>query len=358
MLTNMIEKKILTGRPYSVFIGEHLLSQAGNIFTNALSDLSGKTIVIISDSSVMPLYGQAVIDSFKNTDCKIHTYEIPAGEQSKNWQILGDLLEHLASLEITRSDYLIALGGGVVGDLTGFAASIYCRGISFLQIPTTLLAAVDSSVGGKTAVDLKAGKNLAGAFWQPKAVLCDTSVFQTLSSKIFLDGVAESIKYGILRDRSLFELILNNGFYNKCADIVAQCVAMKGEIVSEDEFDHGTRELLNLGHTFGHAIETCSDFHITHGHAVAIGIHIAALFAEKLGLCSARCRQEISAALQTLGFDLSCPYNSETIYDQMLRDKKRRGGMIDVILPFDIGDCRIHKISIKELKDIFMSLEL
>ena len=138
-----------------------------------------------------------VIDSFKDTGCKIYTYEIPAGEQSKNWSLLGELLEHLASLEITRSDYLIALGGGVVGDLTGFAASIYCRGISFLQIPTSLLAAVDSSVGGKTAVDLKAVKNLAGAFWQPKAVLCDTDVFKTLSKEIFLDGVAESIKYGI-----------------------------------------------------------------------------------------------------------------------------------------------------------------
>lgn len=354
----MLEQKILTGKPYSVYIGEHLLAQAGEIFMNVLPDLSGRSIVIISDSNVMPLYGQTVIDSFKNTGCKIHTYEIPAGEQSKNWSLLGELLEHLASLEITRSDYLIALGGGVVGDLTGFAASIYCRGISFLQIPTSLLAAVDSSVGGKTAVDLKAGKNLAGSFWQPKCVLCDTDVFKTLSREIFLDGVAESIKYGILRDRSLFELILTNGFDSNCTEIVSQCVSMKGAIVAEDEFDHGTRELLNLGHTFGHAIEILSNFQITHGHGVAIGMHIAGLFAAQLGLCSSECSKKITEALKDLGFDLVCPYESEVIYNIMLRDKKRRGGIIDVILPFEIGDCRIHKITIEELKEIFMTLEL
>lgn len=354
----MLEQKILTGKPYSVFIGEHLLSQAGQIFTNALPNLSGKSIVIISDSNVMPLYGQTVIDSFKGIGCSIHTYVIPAGEPSKNWQLLGELLEHLATLEITRSDYLIALGGGVVGDITGFAASIYCRGISFLQIPTSLLAAVDSSVGGKTAVDLKAGKNLAGAFWQPKAVLCDTEVFQTLSEEIFLDGVAESIKYGILRDRSLFELILNGGFEKNCTEIVSQCVAMKGDIVAEDEFDHGTRELLNLGHTFGHAIEACSDFKITHGHGVAIGMHIAGQFAASLELCSPECSQELTSALESLGFDLTCPYDAETLYNRMLRDKKRRGDMIDLILPFEIGDCRIHKITINELKNIFLNLKI
>ena len=354
----MIEQKISTGKPYSVYIGQHLLSQAGAIFTEELPDLKGRSVVIVSDSNVMPLYGQTVIDSFKDTGCNICTYQIPAGEPSKNWQLLGELLEHLASLEITRSDYLIALGGGVVGDLTGFAASVYCRGISFLQIPTSLLAAVDSSVGGKTAVDLKAGKNLAGAFWQPKAVLCDTEVFKTLSKEIFLDGVAESIKYGILRDPSLFELILNNGFDSQCTQIVARCVAMKGEIVAEDEFDHGTRELLNLGHTFGHAIEACSNFGITHGHGVAIGMHIAGQFAARLGLCSSECSEKITKALKSLGFDLSCPYDAETLYNRMLRDKKRRGDMIDVILPFEIGDCRIHNISIEELKEIFMTLRL
>ncbi len=352
----MLEQKILTGKPYSVFIGEQLLSQAGRIFTDTLPDLDGKSIVIISDSNVMPLYAQTVIDSFKNTGCKIHTYEIPAGEASKNWLLLGDLLEHLAALEITRSDYLLALGGGVVGDLTGFAASIYLRGIPFLQVPTTLLAAVDSSVGGKTAVDLKAGKNLAGAFWQPKAVICDVDVFKTLSPELYLDGVAESIKYGIIRDRSLFDLILNNGFESHCTEIVARCVAMKGDIVSEDEFDHGTRELLNFGHTFGHAIEACSNFQITHGHAVAIGMHFAGLFSAKLGLCTQECQEELTHALKRLGFDLSCPCDTKDLYGAMLHDKKRRGNMIDVILPIEIGDCRIHKMPLETFEEIFMTL--
>ena len=358
MISNMLEQKILTGKPYSVYIGEHLLSKAGDIFSKILPELSGKSVVIISDSNVMPLYGEKIISSFEHAGCSAHTYVIPAGEPSKNWRLLGDLLEHLAELEITRSDYLIALGGGVVGDLTGFAASIYLRGISFLQIPTSLLAAVDSSVGGKTAVDLKAGKNLAGTFWQPKAVLCDTDAFQSLSREIFLDGVAESIKYGILRDRSLFDLIRNNGFQSSCKEIVSRCVAMKGSIVSEDEFDNGTRELLNLGHTFGHAIEACSHFAITHGHAVAIGMHIAGQFAYNLNLCTKECSEEITNALLALGFDLRCPYDAESLYSIMLRDKKRRGNVIDIILPFAIGDCRIYKINIDQFKQIFENLNL
>lgn len=348
----MLVQKIQTGKPYSVYIGNGLLPQAGSIFTEALPDLSGKSVVIISDSNVMPLYCETVKNSFQDTGCHVYTYEIPAGETSKNWTLLGEILEYLAGLEITRSDYLIALGGGVVGDLTGFAASIYLRGISFLQIPTTLLAAVDSSVGGKTAVDLNAGKNLAGTFLQPRAVLCDTDVFATLSEKIFLDGVAESIKYGILRDKKLYEDILHGGLKSNCNDIVASCIAMKGEIVAEDEFDRGTRELLNLGHTFGHAIEACSSYEISHGHAVAIGMNIAGKVSCRLGLCSETCSEEITAALQTLGFDLACPYPMDALYRVMLRDKKRRGNTIDLILPFEIGDCRIYPVAIEKLEEI------
>lgn len=345
----MLEQRIQTGTPYSVFIGNGLLSQAGAVFTKALPDLKDKSVVIVSDSNVMPLYSQVVIDSFRQTGCRLHTYEIPAGEVSKNWILLGELLEYLASLEITRSDYLIALGGGVVGDLTGFAASIYLRGIPFLQIPTTLLAAVDSSVGGKTAVDLKAGKNLAGTFWQPRAVLCDPDVFQTLPAQVLLEGTAESIKYGILRDRTLYKQILDGGLKKNCTEIVSACIAMKGAIVSEDEFDRGTRELLNLGHTFGHAIETCSHYEISHGHAVAIGINLAGLCAYKLGLCSKNCSQEITSALESLGFDLNCPYPMEALYQVMLQDKKRKGDQIDLILPYEIGDCRIYTMSLEKL---------
>lgn len=348
----MLKQIIQTGKPYPVYIGTGLLAQSGSIFTETIEHLSKKSVVIISDSNVMPLYGRQVADSFREIGCQVHSYQIPAGETSKNWSFLGELLEYLADLQITRSDYLVALGGGVVGDLTGFAASIYLRGISFLQIPTTLLAAVDSSVGGKTAVDLKAGKNLAGTFWQPEAVLCDTDVFKSLSQEIFLDGVAESIKYGILRDRQLFLDIINDGLVTACNDIVAKCIAMKGEIVSEDEFDRGTRELLNLGHTFGHAIETCSHFSITHGHAVAIGMHLAGQTAAKLELCDETCSRDITDALLKLGFSLDCPYSMEELYQVMLRDKKRKGNHIDLILPYAIGDCRIYPVTIEQLQEI------
>lgn len=348
----MLVQTIQTGKPYPVYIGNGLLAQAGSIFTENLPRLAGKSVVIISDSSVMPIYGDTVSKSFQAIGCNVSEYQIPAGETSKNWSLLGELLEHLAGLQLTRSDYLIALGGGVVGDLTGFAASIYLRGISFLQIPTTLLAAVDSSVGGKTAVDLHAGKNLAGTFWQPDAVLCDTDAFGTLPGETFLDGVAESIKYGILRDRQLFDDILRGGLNQHCTEIVAKCIAMKGEIVSEDEFDRGTRELLNLGHTFGHAVELLSHYEVSHGHAVAIGMSMAGEASARLGLCSGECSAEITSALARLGFSLDCPYGREELFRAMLQDKKRKSNTIDLILPYAVGDCRICPMSLDELKEV------
>lgn len=348
----MIIQTIHTQKPYPVYIGNGLLSHAGIIFAERLPDLVSKSVVIISDSNVMPMYGQIVAESLRDAGCRVSTYEIPAGETSKNWSLLGELLEHLTNLQLTRSDYLVALGGGVVGDLTGFAASIYLRGISFLQIPTTLLSAVDSSVGGKTAVNLKTGKNLAGTFWQPKAVLCDTDVFDSLPREVFLDGVAESIKYGIIGDHALFQDILHDGFKYKCTEIVASCIAMKGNIVAEDEFDRGTRELLNLGHTFGHAIELLSHYKISHGHAVAIGMDMAAKTAARLELCSRDCCNEISAALTKLGFSLNCPYSMKDLFQVMLQDKKRRDNIIDLILPYAIGDCKIYPITLDQLKEV------
>ncbi len=348
----MIREIIQTTKPYPVLIGKGLLKEAGTILTKEFTDLSRQKLVVISDSNVMPLYGQVLMDSLKESGCLVISYEIPAGEPSKNWNLLGELLEFLAESQVTRSDCLIALGGGVVGDLTGFAASIFLRGISFIQIPTTLLAAVDSSVGGKTAVDLKAGKNLAGTFWQPKVVLCDTGTFVSLTKDAFLDGVAESIKYGILRDEQLFSDILEHGFTDHCDSIVCSCIRMKGEIVSEDEFDQGTRELLNLGHTFGHALETLSHYSISHGHAVAIGMHMAGLAAKKLGLCDKKCSNAITSALLALGFTLDYSFTNDELLTVMLKDKKRKGRTIDLILPFSIGDCRIYPMDIDKLPHV------
>lgn len=340
----MRKQIIQTGSSYPVYIGAGLLGQAGPILTEEIPELKTCRILLVSDSNVRPLYGHAVASSLAACGCQVISYEIPAGESSKNWTLLGNLLEFLAASHMTRSDCLIALGGGVTGDLTGFAASIYMRGISYIQIPTTLLAAVDSSVGGKTAVDLQAGKNLAGTFWQPLAVLCDTDTFHTLPEAIFLDGVAESIKYGILNDSALFEEIRAGGLKKNCDTIVSQCISMKGAIVSEDEYDRGKRELLNLGHTFAHALETCSNYTISHGHAVAMGIHMAGKTALSLGLCSESCSQAITDALTVLGFSLDCPFSKEELCEAMQKDKKRRGSQLHLILPCKIGHCRIYPV--------------
>lgn len=338
---------------YSVLIGTGLLEQTGTLLCQNCSGLSEKKLVLVTDSNVAPLYGALVSSSLRELGCQVLLYKIPAGESSKNWSLLGSFLEFLANAKLTRTDMLIALGGGVVGDFTGFAASIYQRGIPFVQIPTTLLAAVDSSVGGKTAVDLHAGKNLAGTFWQPSFVLCDVDTFSTLSKDAWLDGIAETIKYGILQDFPLFQEIENGTLKANCEAIIARCLTMKGALVSKDEFDHGTRELLNLGHTFGHAIELLSDYHTSHGQAVAIGIHLAGKTALKLNLCNSECSNQISTTLLALGFSLHCSYSKDAMVKAMLADKKRRGTMIDLILPYSIGDCRIYPVSVNKLLSIF-----
>lgn len=344
----MITVPIHTSKPYNVYIGKGLLAQAGTLINDRIAPCRA---VLVSDSTVSPLYAGQTADSLTAAGYEVIHYVFPAGEASKNWSVLGSLLEFLAQSHLTRTDILVALGGGVTGDLTGFAASIYLRGIRYVQIPTTLLACVDSSVGGKTAVDLQSGKNLAGAFWQPKLVICDTETLNTLTGPTFLDGVSESIKYGIIRDLELFYDIESGGFKTHGDEIIAKCITMKGEIVAEDEFDKGTRELLNYGHTLGHAVEKCSDFTISHGHAVAIGMHLAASIAARIGFCTEDCAHEISQSLLKLGFSLDCPYSKEELLPVVLLDKKRKGESIDFILPKEVGCCEIYPVKIKELEE-------
>jgi 3-dehydroquinate synthase len=217
------------------------------------------------------------------------------GEKSKNSVTYINLLNFLAENHITRTDALLALGGGVVGDLTGFAAATFLRGIKFIQCPTTLLAMVDSSVGGKTAIDLECGKNLAGAFYQPSVVICDITTLDTLSEKIFYDGCAEVIKYGVIASEELFE-ICRDGFKDNIEEIIYRCVSIKRDIVMEDEFDTGMRQLLNFGHTIGHGIEACSKYYITHGTAVAIGMVLITKAAVKMNMCN----EEVLVRLEKL----------------------------------------------------------
>ncbi|MEZ4626930.1 MAG: 3-dehydroquinate synthase [Eubacteriales bacterium] len=281
------------------------------------------------------------------------SYVFPAGEAHKRLDTLSGMLEFFADQHLTRKDFVVALGGGVTGDMAGFAAGCYLRGVRFAQIPTTLLAAVDSSVGGKTAVDLAAGKNLAGLFHQPSMVICDTDTFATLSPDEFANGAAEAIKAGILDDESLFSLFESGDVRANIQEIVAQCVAFKAKIVEEDETETGIRKTLNLGHTAGHAIERCSDFTIPHGHAVGAGLAIIARASERLGWATAPIARRIEAALTRNGLPTTTEFTPEALAEAALSDKKRAGGTITIVVPRNIGDCALIDIPVEQLTDVF-----
>ena len=330
---------------YNVLVGQGLLSRAGELARQVLSPCRA---LILTDDHVAPLYANTLADALASTGFIPEIYVVPHGEGSKSLPVLGALLEHMAQKKYTRTDAMFALGGGVVGDLCGFAASVYLRGIPFVQIPTTLLAAVDSSVGGKTAINLTAGKNLAGAFYQPRLVICDPDTLCTLPSEIFSDGCAEVIKYGVINDPALFSM-LQDGISPGSEQIIARCVANKRDVVEQDEFDTGMRQLLNLGHTVAHAIEKCSDFTISHGSAVAIGTVTIMRAAVAQGLCPAHDLDALISLTKQLSLPISCPYDANALANAALSDKKRAGNHITLVLPYAIGDSRLCKIAADEL---------
>lgn len=341
--------KIITvnaSQKYDVIIGNGLLKNAGEICAERIGVCKG---AIITDSTVDALYSEILESSLKNAGYEITKFVFEAGEKSKNADTLINILEFLAESELTRSDCVFALGGGVVGDMAGFASAVYLRGIHFVQFPTTLLAAVDSSVGGKTGIDLRAGKNLAGAFHQPSLVICDPSLLDTLTPEIFADGCAEVIKYGVINDKPLFDL-LNGGIRNNIEQIIAQCVKNKSKIVEADEFDNGTRQLLNLGHTVGHAIEKRSHFEISHGSAVSIGMVIVMRAAIKLGLCKKDRLSLLVDLLKKIKLPVNCSFSASELASVALSDKKRKGNTITLVIPYDIGDSRLLKLPISELE--------
>ncbi len=330
---------------YDVLIGRGLLSEVG---TRSAALGGGRNAAIVSDSEVAPLYLETVRRSLESAGFSVVTEQIiPAGEQSKNFTRLGELLEAFAASHLTRSDTVFALGGGVVGDLAGFAAAIYLRGVRCVQIPTSLLAMVDSSVGGKTAVDLQAGKNLAGAFLQPAAVFCDSDVLDTLPEAFLTDGSAEVAKYAILMGDPLLSL-LKDGVKAHLEDVLSLCIDCKRALVEEDEFDRGSRMLLNLGHTVGHAIERRSAFEIPHGRAVAMGCAAAADLALRLGVCAPELPEQVRGLLRTLGLPTEVPYPADELCGAMLSDKKRDGDTIRFVLPVRMGECIPYAIGVGE----------
>ena len=315
--------------------------------------VSGDTIVVVTDENVKPLYLDRYMQNLQSVGFDVYSFTIAPGEESKSGEVYLELLNYLAEIPLTRADALVALGGGVVGDLTGFAAATYLRGIKVIQVPTTVLAVVDSSIGGKTAINLPAGKNLAGAFHQPALIWRDVTMLESLPADTYLNGMAEVIKYGVLADSDLWSLLLNYAnVQNNMPEIIDRCVSIKNRIVAEDEFDTGTRQLLNFGHTIGHAIERASDFAISHGFAVAKGMAAIADISARQGWCSRECAQEIIQLLENYGFDLSIDYSMDELYNIMLSDKKRKGGVIDLVVPERIGKCVLKRLTTEELKGI------
>ena len=328
-------------KKYDIKICPGLLNSLG---AEAKNLGKAKKIAIVSESNVFPLYGVAAEKSLKTAGFEVVSYIFPAGEESKCAATYLELLNFLAEHKLTRSDLIVALGGGVVGDLAGFAAATYLRGIRFIQIPTTLLAAVDSSVGGKTAIDLPAGKNLVGAFWQPSLVLCDTDCLASLPQDIFLDGCAEVIKYGILYDEAFFSYLEAAGPEFDREAVIARCVEMKRDVVMEDEFDTGARMKLNLGHTIGHGVEASSHFTLSHGKSVAIGMAIVS----RASHCPDNDR--IIGILQKFGLPTTTKTDAQTLYRYALSDKKRSGGTVNLIIPRRICYCEIVPTPVEKIQ--------
>ncbi len=339
---------VTASKTYDILIGSGLLK---NIGQEAKWLGKAEKVCVVSDSRVFPLYGKSVMDSLAFAGLEAVSFVFPAGEESKNGTTYLALLNFLAESKLTRTDLIVALGGGGVGDLAGFAAASFLRGIRFIQVPTTLLAAVDSSVGGKTAIDLPAGKNLAGAFYQPSLVVCDTEVLNSLPEEVFRDGCAEVIKYGVLYDPSLFDHLAERGLDFDRKAVITRCVELKRDVVAEDEFDTGARMKLNLGHTIGHGVEAKSNFCLPHGKSVAIGMAIISRAAVKNGLLPESDCARLLTVLETFGLPLTTDFDPESIYHYTLSDKKRSGGTVKLIVPRMIGQCDIIPTPVDALKD-------
>ena len=344
----------LEGRRYAVEIGPGLIETAGE---RLAPFLPRARTAVVTDERVAPLHAERLGASLERAGVASSLIVLPAGEETKSWEGLAGLSDQLLALGLDRGDVIIALGGGVIGDLTGFAAAIYKRGIDFIQVPTTLLAQVDSSVGGKTAIDTPRGKNLIGAFHQPRAVLADLNALATLPGREMRCGYAEVIKYGLLGDRGFFEWLEANGpgvvarEPGPLLHAVARSVEMKAEIVAEDEKEAGRRALLNLGHTFGHALEAETGFGeaLKHGEAVGIGMAMAFRFSAALGFCPGQDAVRAERAIAAAGLAVEAcglpgwPFAADRLVEHMAQDKKAEGGRLTFILARAIGEAFVAK---------------
>ena len=335
---------IHTEPAYDALVGRGLLDRAGE---EAAKVLRGKALLIVTDEHVAPLYLERVRASFGAAGFRAETFVIGCGEAWKTLATVEKVLEAADAAGLTRADFFCALGGGVVGDLTGLCAALYQRGVDFVQIPTTLLAMADASVGGKTAVNLPGGKNLCGAFHQPRLVLCDPDTLASLPAPVYAEGMAEVIKHGALGGGEMLDLIQSGGDMEQ---LIAENIRIKSRVVSEDEKESGVRQLLNLGHTFGHAIEKLNGYTIYHGEGVSVGMMIAACAAEKAGRCVPGVRAELREMLEKAGLPVTTPFSAAEVARAARNDKKRRGDRITVVLPAERGRCELVRLPVEELE--------
>ena len=342
---------ISASHPYEVRIGSGLLSDLGAQLRGLFA--APRSVMVVSDDTVSALYGPAADRSLRDAGFCPERFIFPHGERSKTLSTYAALQQALLTAGFTRSDLIVALGGGVAGDLAGFAAATYQRGIPYVQVPTTLLSAVDSSVGGKTAVNLPGGKNQVGAFHQPTLVLCDPSLLETLPPAEYQNGCAEIIKCALLQSQSLFRAITENPVSRQWESVIAACVEIKGDFIQSDEFDTGRRQLLNLGHTVGHAIEAVSGYTVPHGPAVSIGMATAARAACRRGLCAPETLSALENLLAAYGLPTATDYTAQALAAAALADKKRRGDTLPLVLPEAIGRCRLEPVPVSELPDWF-----
>ncbi len=343
---------VKASRTYDILIDKGIIDKTGEL----VSDLkkSGKAAVI-TDDNVDRYYGERVMESLEKAGVSAKKFVFPHGEASKNHSTLLNIYDFLAENGYTRSDYIIALGGGVVGDTAGYAAATYMRGIDFVQIPTTVVSQADSSVGGKTAVDIAGGKNLVGAFHQPRLVICDTETLKTLTPEFFSDGMAEVIKHGMIKSRELFDILSNNDINNNLVDIMKRNVTIKGQVVENDEREKGERMLLNFGHTLGHAIEKYYNFTgLTHGCAVAVGMSVFTHIAERRGMTVKGTAEKLDTLLIKCGLpitDSAVENDLDKLYELSLHDKKHLSSGMNIIICPEIGKSEVVKMSVDEYKD-------
>jgi len=349
----------LPGKEYRIEIGSGILDTAGK---TVRSVARGRKAAVITDSNVDAIYGDRVWKSLKESGFDCFTVVVSPGEGSKSMEVYSEVCERLLDGGLTRKDIIVALGGGVVGDLAGFAAATVLRGVDFVQVPTTLLSQVDSSVGGKVAINLNAGKNLAGAFHQPKVVIIDTDCLDTLPDRVFSDGMAEVIKYGAIEDADLFRRLSaldgRAGIMSEIEDVIYTCVDIKRRIVEGDEKDEGGRMVLNFGHTLGHAYEKSGGYsRYTHGEAVAAGMVKIAKIGEEIGITRKGCTDEIRDLIRTYGLPDSIEIGLEDYAQAVGVDKKAEGSEINLIFIEDIGKAVIRKMDTGRLMELIGRVE-